>query len=62
MAGHIQVDSEEHTPMAMRMATGRCGDVGADWAECADTVKLVLATRARRYDGILAPTGDRATA
>lgn len=34
--------------MAMRMATGRCGDVGAEWANCADTVKLVLATRARR--------------
>lgn len=62
LARHIQVDSEEHTPMAMQMVTDLCGDDDAKWAECADTVKLALAARARLWDGILAAIGDRVAA
>ncbi len=32
------------------------------WAECADTIKLALAARARLWEGILAAIGDRVTA
>jgi len=62
LARHIQVDSEEHTPMAMQMVTDLCGDDHAKWAECAETIKFALAARARLWDGILAATGDRVAA
>lgn len=62
LARHIQVDSEEHTPMAMQMVTDLCGDDEAKWAECADVVKFSLAARARLWDGILSAIDDRAGA
>ncbi|MBV9446274.1 MAG: DUF3050 domain-containing protein [Streptosporangiaceae bacterium] len=54
LARHIQVDSEEHTPMAMQMLADLCGEDHAKWAECAETVNLALAARASLWDGILA--------
>ena len=60
LSRHIQVDSEEHTPMAMQMLADLCGDDPAKWAECADTVNLALAARARLWDGILAAIGEQA--
>jgi hypothetical protein len=62
LARHIQVDSEEHTPMAMQMLADLCGDDDAKWEECAETVKLALSARARLWDGILAAIGDRVAA
>jgi DUF3050 family protein len=62
LARHIQVDSEEHTPMAMQMLADLCGEDGAKWSACADTVNLALAARARLWDGILAAIGDQAAA
>ncbi len=62
LARHIQVDSEEHTPMAMQMLADLCGDDDAKWAECAGTVKLALAARVRLWDGILVAIGDRVPA
>jgi hypothetical protein len=61
LARHIQVDSEEHTPMAMQMVTDLCGDDDAKWAECAETIKFALAARAHLWDGILAAIGDHVT-
>jgi Protein of unknown function (DUF3050) len=49
---HIQVDAEEHTPMAMQMLADLCGDDEARWAECRDTIDRALAARARLWDGI----------
>lgn len=49
---HIQVDSEEHTPMAMRMLAELCGDDGSRWAECEETISVALAARIRLWDGI----------
>jgi hypothetical protein len=62
LARHIQVDSEEHTPMAMQMLADLCGDDDAKWAECAETINLALAARTRLWEGILAAIGDRVTA
>ena len=62
LARHIQVDSEEHTPMAMQMLADLCGEDGSKWSACADTVNLALAARARLWDGILAAIGDQAAA
>ena len=58
LARHIEVDGEEHTPMAMQMLADLCGDDDAKWEECADTVNAALAARARLWDGILAAIGD----
>ena len=62
LARHIEVDGEEHTPMAMQMLADLCGDDEARWAECAGTINLALAARARLWDGILAAIGDRVPA
>ena len=51
---HIQVDSEEHTPMAMQMLAELCGDEQRKWEECEETVNSALAARLRLWDGILA--------
>jgi len=50
---HIQVDSEEHTPMAMQMLADLCGDDDTRWAECQQTIEAALAARVRLWDGIL---------
>jgi len=50
---HIQVDSEEHTPMAMEMLADLCGDDSGKWAQCEEIVNLALAARMRLWDGIL---------
>ena len=62
LARHIQVDSEEHTPMAMQMVTDLCGDDDAKWADCARTINLALAARTRLWDGIFAAIGERVAA
>lgn len=51
---HIEVDGEQHTPMAMQMLADLCGDDETKWQECADTVNTALAARARLWDDILA--------
>jgi hypothetical protein len=50
---HIEVDGEQHTPMAMQMVTDLCGDDPAKWEACADTINTALAARARLWDSIL---------
>jgi Protein of unknown function (DUF3050) len=59
LSRHIQVDAEEHTPMAMQMLADLCGDDSAKWAECSKTVNLALAARVRLWDGILAAIEER---
>lgn len=50
---HIQVDAEEHTPMAMQMLVDLCGDDDAKWADCGETINLALAARLKLWDGII---------
>jgi hypothetical protein len=63
LARHIEVDGEQHTPMAMQMLADLCGDDERKWQECASTVNQALAARYRLWDGILAAikagSGDR---
>jgi hypothetical protein len=54
LARHIEVDGEEHTPMAMAMLAEACGDDKAKWNQCAQTVSDTLRARAALWDGILA--------
>jgi hypothetical protein len=54
LARHIEVDGEQHTPMAMQMLADLCGDSSEKWAEAAETVNAALDARVRLWDGILA--------
>jgi hypothetical protein len=51
---HIQVDDEEHTPMAMQMLADLCGDDEQKWQECVGAVTSTLTARVRLWDGITA--------
>jgi Protein of unknown function (DUF3050) len=53
LARHIEVDGEQHTPMAMQMLADLCGEDTALWGECMDTVTRALRARARLWDGII---------
>ena len=56
---HIQVDSEEHTPMAMQMLADLCGEDDGKWAQCEETINLAFAARMKLWDGILAKILDQ---
>ena len=56
---HIEVDGEQHTPMAMQMVTDLCGDDEQKWQDCAETVNTALAARARLWDSILTAVKNR---
>jgi hypothetical protein len=49
---HIQVDSEEHTPMAMQMLADLCGSDDAKWAECEETVRTAFAARTGLWNSV----------
>ncbi|MER5429614.1 DUF3050 domain-containing protein [Streptomyces sp. NPDC002588] len=54
LARHIEVDGEEHTPMALQMVADLCGTNDAHWQEAVETVRLALEARSRLWDGIVA--------
>jgi Protein of unknown function (DUF3050) len=60
---HIEVDGEEHTPMAIQVLVDLCGDDMTKWRDCMNTVEAALDARSRLWDGILAAiTADRGMA
>ena len=54
LARHIEVDGEQHTPMAMQMLIDLCGDDPAAWKECSAAVQTALEARLALWDGICA--------
>lgn len=54
LARHIEVDGEQHTPMAMQMLADLCGDDDRKWQDCIDTVRRALDARVGLWDGISA--------
>lgn len=57
LARHIEVDGEQHTPMAMQMLADLCDEDASKWDECAGTIIEALNARVRLWDGILAALG-----
>jgi hypothetical protein len=51
---HIEVDGEQHTPMAMQMLIDLCGDDADKWSQCAETVRTALRARVALWDSICA--------
>lgn len=60
LARHIEVDGEQHTPMAMQMLIDLCGSDDGKWAECAKTVQSAMEARYALWDGILAAINAQA--
>lgn len=54
LARHIEVDGEEHSPMAMAMVANLCGTDQAKWDQCGATVVAALRARLALWDGIVA--------
>jgi hypothetical protein len=54
LSRHIEVDAEEHTPMAMHMLVDLCGDDETKWKECADVLNIALAARLALWEAIAA--------
>ncbi|MFI9331439.1 DUF3050 domain-containing protein [Kitasatospora sp. NPDC052868] len=52
LARHIEVDGEQHTPMAMQMLIDLNGDDQAKWDACAETVRTALQARVRLWTAI----------
>ncbi|MDG6106607.1 DUF3050 domain-containing protein [Dactylosporangium aurantiacum] len=59
LARHIEVDGEQHTPMAMAMLADLCGDDRTKWDECGATVIEALRARVGLWDGIVAALDAR---
>jgi hypothetical protein len=49
---HIEVDGEQHTPMAMQMLIDLNGDDTAKWSQCAETVRTALRARVELWSAI----------
>jgi len=45
LARHIEVDGEQHTPMAMQMLVDLCGEDADKWRECARCLQNALLAR-----------------
>jgi hypothetical protein len=54
LARHVQVDEEEHTPMAMQMLVDLCAGDDTRWRECAAAAHRALSARLRFWDAIAA--------
>ncbi len=50
---HIEVDGEEHGPMALRMVSSLCGEDQQRWREATDAAESALMARLALWDGIL---------
>jgi len=49
---HIEVDGEEHGPMALRMIAELCGTDDAKWEEAGEAAEFALRARLALWDGI----------
>jgi Protein of unknown function (DUF3050) len=52
MERHIEVDGEEHGPMALRMVAELCGNDATKWQEAANAAETALRARIALWDGI----------
>jgi hypothetical protein len=58
---HIEVDGEDHGPMALRMVAELCGEDARKWSEAAEAAETALRARIALWDGIAASLERRPT-
>jgi hypothetical protein len=58
---HIEVDGEDHGPMALRMIAELCGEDARKWSEAAEAAETALRARIALWDGIAASLEHRPT-
>lgn len=51
---HIELDGDEHGPLAWRMLEQLCAQTPEGWAEALDAAERAFAARLRLWDGLLA--------
>lgn len=56
---HIEVDGEEHGPMALAMVTSLCGDSPTLWQEAQESAIAAIQARITLWNGILAGLPSR---
>ena len=54
MERHIEVDGEDHGPMALRMVSELCGDDPTAWQQATEVATFALTARIAFWDGIAA--------
>lgn len=59
LARHIEVDGEQHTPMAMAMLADLCGHDRNKWDQCSATIISALQARVSLWDGIITALDTR---
>jgi hypothetical protein len=52
MERHIEVDGQEHGPMALRMISELCGNDAVKWREATEAAETALRERSALWDGI----------
>jgi hypothetical protein len=58
---HIEVDGEDHGPMALRMITELCGEDRVKWLEATEAAETALRARIALWDGIAASLRESRT-
>lgn len=58
---HIEVDGEEHGPMALQMVSELCGTDSVKWSEAAEAAETALRARIALWDGVAASIKEDAT-
>jgi hypothetical protein len=50
---HIEVDTDNHGPMALEMVTAICGDSAIKWREAEETAVSAMRSRVQFWDSVV---------